>query len=68
VIVTDLLEDFDIVGSAWWLKDHADVINKVEVQWNNEDFYINLDDLEHLDKNITTLESIKNYNFWLEKY
>jgi hypothetical protein len=68
VTVTDMLEDFEIVGSVWWLKDQADVINKVEVQWNNEDFYIGIDDLKPLDKDIPTLESIKSWNFWLEKY
>jgi hypothetical protein len=31
-----------------WLKDHDDLINEVEVQWN--------------------IESIKNWNFLLEKY
>jgi hypothetical protein len=68
VVVTDMFEDFDIVGSVWCLKDRSDVINKVEVLWNNKDFYIGVDDLEHLDKDIPTIESIKNWNFWLEKY
>ncbi|MDR3291114.1 MAG: calcium-binding protein [Methanobrevibacter sp.] len=68
VIVTDMLGSFDIVGSVLWLKDHADTIEDVEVQWNDKEFYVDVEDLEPFDKDIQTLEAIKDWNYWLKKY
>jgi len=51
-----------------WKKDQASAIEYVTVKWNDEEFDINVNDLEPLDKNNDTLEAIKNWNYWIEKY
>lgn len=68
VIVTDMIGFFDISGSVLWLKDSVDVIKKMEVQWNNKEYNVDIDDLKPLNNDIQTLEAIKNWNFWITKY
>ena len=68
VIVTDSFGDFDIDGTIPWLKDRACGIYELEVQWNDEEFTVEIEDLKSEDKNIETIEVIKDWNYWLENY
>jgi len=49
-------------------KNSACTIDYLEVQWNGEEFDIDINDLEPLDKNVDTLEAIKYWNYWITKY
>ena len=68
VTVKDNLHQFDEIGTILWKKDYASTIDYVEVQWNDEEFDINVDDLEPLDKSNDTFEAIKNWNYWINEY
>ena len=68
VTVKDNLHQFDEIGTIIWKKDCADTIDYLEVQWNNKEFDIDINNLKALDSNNETLEAIKNWNYWIEKY
>ena len=68
VTVKNNLHQFDEIGTIPWKTDCASTIDYVEVQWNDKEFDIDINHLEPLDENNDTLEAIKNWNYWLEKY
>ena len=68
VTVKDNLHQFDEIGTISWKKDYASTIDYVEVQWNDEEFDIDVDDLKPLEENNDTFEAIKNWNYWINKY
>ncbi|MDR3223391.1 MAG: calcium-binding protein [Methanobrevibacter sp.] len=68
VTVKDNLYQFDEIGSIIWKKDHANTIHYLEVEWNDEEFDIDIKDLKPLKKDNETLKAIKNWNYWIRKY
>lgn len=68
IVLVTYVDCIDLFGTVDWLKDSSHTIDDVEVQWNDEGYYVNIEDLEPVNKNISTIEAIKDWNFWLEKY
>ena len=68
VTVKDNLYQFDEIGSIIWKKSDASTIEYLDVQWNDKEFDIHINDLEPVDKNIDTIEAIKNWNYWIKKF
>lgn len=68
VTVKDNLHQFDEIGTIFWKKGDAYTIDYVEVQWNDEEFDIDINDLEPLDKNNDRLEAIKYWNYWIREF
>ncbi|KZX13477.1 calcium-binding protein [Methanobrevibacter filiformis] len=68
VTVKDNLHQFDEIGTISWKKSDAYTIDYLEVQWNNEEFDIDINDLEALDENDDTFEAIKYWNYWITEF
>ena len=49
-------------------KDDAPTIDYFEGQWNDTEYYININDLKPLDENNKTFEAIKNWNYGFNKH
>ena len=68
VTVKDNLHQFDEIGTILWKRRDANTIDCLEVEWNDEEFDIDINDLKAVDKNNEAIEAIKCWNYWIEEY